>query len=267
MLHILSIAASDSCAGAGIQADIKTISALGAYALTAVTAVTAQNTTGIKVIQYVHPQTLRLQLEALFDDVRIDAIKIGMLGSSGIIGVLSDFIKTRVPKNCPIVLDPVLSSSTGHMLGEGDLRNVLKTQLLPLINVLTPNLPEAEAFVYYPINDMTHMQQACHDLLTWGPEWVLLKGGHWEGDPSDALAGKNQFLIMPGRRVFTGNDHGTGCTLSSALAVFLAEGFSVVQAVEKAKAYIETALEKGFKIGKGAGVLDHFHASRIYKED
>ncbi len=261
MRHILSVAASDSCAGAGIQADIKTISALGEYAVTAITAVTAQNTAGIKGIEYLDPNILRLQLEALFEDIRIDAIKIGMLGSRELIEVLADCIGARI-NSIPVVLDPVLESSTGFMLSGEDLRPDISNLLFPLTTVLTPNLPEAESFLNYTIKDLASIKQACRDLLNMGPEWVVLKGGHLDGEPLDVIANKLQTWIIPGKRVSGGNNHGTGCTFSAALAVFLARGCTPVQAVSRSKAYIEGSLDAGFRIGHGPGVLDHFYAVR-----
>lgn len=255
MNHILTIAGSDSCAGAGVQADLKTISALGAYGLCVLTSITAQNTQGVGAIQELEPWFIASQLDAIFSDIRVDAIKIGMLGSSAITQVVADYL---APKDIPIVLDPVMVAKSGDRLLEPSAIDTLKRKLLPLAAVITPNLPEAEELVKFPVKSLTDMERACHQLLQWGTSWVVIKGGHLDGEPVDVIGHGDEIYHLTGRRIEGNNNHGTGCTYSSAIATGIAMGYQIPEAVRRAKDYIEMALEYGFAIGSGVGVLNHF---------
>ena len=274
MKHILTIAGSDPCAGAGIQADLKTISALGAYGLSVITAVTAQNTRGVTGVQEIKPEIIRAQLEAVFADVRVDAVKIGMLGSSATIQVVAAFLRDLMadklqdmPVNyetgrLPLVLDPVMVAKSGDRLLEDEAVNSLINDLLPMAMVLTPNLPEAQTLLGSTIKDPAEMAEAGKKLVEMGPKWVVVKGGHLPGEPIDLVVGSDEVYELPGRRVAGHNNHGTGCTYSSAIATYLALGHPVPEAIRKAKGYVEASLVNGFSIGHGVGVLDHFTGVR-----
>lgn len=267
MRHILSIAGSDSCAGAGIQADIKTISALGSYGLTAITAVTAQNTRGVLAWQEIKAEIVRVQLEALFADIRVDAVKIGMLGSTRVIETISDFFtslfaqkifaKRHNYSKLPLVIDPVMYAKSGDRLLEEGTIDVLRNKLLPLATVITPNLPEAEELLGKKIKNIADMEEAGRELLSLGTPWVVVKGGHLEGDPVDVVGHEDSTYLIEGRRVETSNNHGTGCTFSSAIATYLGQGYDMLTAIKKARLYVETTLQGGFAIGEGVGILKH----------
>lgn len=264
MKHILSIAGSDSCAGAGIQADLKTISALGSYGLTVITAVTAQNTTGVLGVQEIAPEIVKAQLEAIFQDIRVDAVKIGMLSGTAVIEVVSSFFSFLHKENgyqetkLPIILDPVMVAKSGDSLLQADAVGALKKQLLPQARVITPNIPEAEVLLGNKITTVDDMKDACSDLLKLGPDWVVVKGGHFEGEPVDVAANADEVHLIRGRRVATNNNHGTGCTLSSAIAAYIGQGYDELTAITRAKEYIQACLEHGFAVGRGVGILDHF---------
>ncbi|MDD2621076.1 MAG: bifunctional hydroxymethylpyrimidine kinase/phosphomethylpyrimidine kinase [Syntrophomonadaceae bacterium] len=275
MQHILSIAGSDSCAGAGIQADLKTISALGGYGLTVITAVTAQNTAGVRAFQEVELDIVQAQLEAIFADIRVDAVKIGMLASSKLIELIASFFsslyKGRIFKEkydysrLPLVVDPVMVAKSGDRLLAEDAVESLKNRLFPLATVITPNLPEAEKLLRRSISDQAAMEMACRDLLQLGSQWVVVKGGHLAGEPVDIVGHKDFIYKQSGRRVAGGNNHGTGCTFSSALASYLAQGCELPEGVSKAKKYVENCLAGGFAIGQGVGIMDHFNELREIK--
>jgi hydroxymethylpyrimidine/phosphomethylpyrimidine kinase len=270
MKHILTIAGSDSCGGAGIQADLKTISALGGYGLSVITAVTAQNTRGVIGIQEIKPEIIRAQLEAVFSDVRIDAIKIGMLGSSTTIRVVAAFLNEvykgkfagvlpyHESGKLPLVLDPVMVAKSGDRLLEDEAVNSMISDLLPLATVLTPNLPETETLLGCKITQAPEMVRAGRKLIEMGPKWVVVKGGHLPGEPVDIVVGPDEVHELPGSRIAGNNNHGTGCTFSSAIATGLALGLPVNEAICRAKTYVEVSLRHGFSIGQGVGVLDHF---------
>lgn len=260
MYHVLTIAGSDSCAGAGIQADLKTIGALGAYGLCVITSVTAQNTRGVTGIQELEPRFIQNQLEAVFTDIRVDAVKIGMLGSSAAIRVVAEYL---APLNIPIVLDPVMAAKSGHRLLEPSAIDALKDMMLPLATVITPNLPETEELLGGPVRTVEDMEEACCRLLALGTPWVVVKGGHLEGNPVDVVGHDDHIFYLINPRVAGSNNHGTGCTFSSAIAVGIAQGFEYPQAISRARAYVQEALENGFAIGQGTGVLDHFAGYRI----
>lgn len=265
MRCVLTIAGFDPCGGAGLQADLKTISALGAYALTALTSVTAQNTKEIRTMQYIEPQMLDAQLDALESDLPIDAVKIGMLGSEGIVRSVISFLQ-RARKShprLPVVIDPLMESSSGCALLSEEARESLINTLLPLATVLTPNIPEAEYILGRPIKEQEDMEKACRDLGLLGPAWVVLKGGHHVGNPIDVLGHANEILVYYGEKIPGAGYHGTGCTFASALAVFIAQGAPVPEAVVKAKRYVEGAIKGAFSPGEGAAILNHFYSGTV----
>ena len=253
--RILSIAGSDSSGGAGIQADIKTICALGGYAMTAITAITAQNTKGVDAVHRVAPEMVRAQIRAVLDDIGVDAIKIGMIGNGAIASVIAEEIKGF---NVPIILDPVMVATSGASLLDADAQGILRDDLMPLARVLTPNLPEAEALSGQTIKTLDDVRRIAQTLLAMGPKAVLIKGGHTDGDTLvDFLLWENGEALFEGARIQTINTHGTGCTLASALAVFLAQGLSLTDAVRRARKYVRGAIKNAPGFGAGHGPLDH----------
>ena len=256
---VLSIAGSDPSGGAGVQADLKTISSLGCYGLTVITALTSQNTLGVGTVQPVSVSLVQEQLELIFDDMGADAIKVGMLYSAELIEVVARMLRKYGAEK--VVLDPVIASQSGkRLLREGALKP-LKDQLMPLATVLTPNLPEASFLLDRSIHSLQERQRAARDLASLSPH-VLIKGGHSIGDATDLLylSDQDRYVQFSAPRIATQNDHGTGCTLSSAIACYLAKGMSVEEAVREAKGYITKALEagSGYGLGKGRGPLHHF---------
>lgn len=252
---VLTIAGSDSSGGAGIQADIKTMIMNGAYAMSAVTALTAQNTTGVRAILEVSPEFLQQQLDAVFEDIYPDAIKIGMVPSGQLIRVIVDRLRHYGAKK--IVVDPVMVSTSGSVLMKEEARAILEEQLLPMAAVITPNIPEAEVLTGRKIRNREDMEAAALHLGIRGIRAVLLKGGHSVSDADDLLYANGRLTWFPGRRIQNPNTHGTGCTLSSAIASALARGMSMEDAVREAKDYISGALESDLDLGKGSGPLDH----------
>lgn len=261
---VLTIAGSDSSGGAGIQADIKTMIMNGVYAMSTVTALTAQNTIGVKSVMEVTPEFLQQQLDAVFEDIYPDAVKIGMVPSGKLIRVIVERLRYYGAKK--IVVDPVMVSTSGSVLMKEDARKILEDQLLPMAAVITPNIPEAEALTGRKIRNREDMEAAALYLGIRGIRAVLLKGGHSVSDADDLLYANGRLTWFPGRRIPNPNTHGTGCTLSSAIASALAKGIDVEEAVKEAKEYISGALEAGLDLGKGSGPLDHGY--RItYKKD
>ena len=262
--RVLSIAGSDSGGGAGIQADLKTFSALGCYGMTAITALTAQNTQGVSGIHAVPPAFLKAQLQAVIEDIGVHAVKIGMLHGPEIVEVVAWAIDTYKLRN--VVLDPVMVATSGDRLIAQETVAVLVRELFPRSAVVTPNLDEAALLLGRAIPDSEALQPAAADLLAMGARAVLLKGGHLPGDDLvDVLAqaGKPpRFESLHGRRIASKNTHGTGCTLSSAIACGLAMNLSLPQAVMEARAYVRAALAAGagVRTGKGHGPLNHGHA-------
>lgn len=259
----LTVAGSDSGGGAGIQADLKTFSALGVYGCSVVTALTAQNTQGVKGVFDVSPAFVRAQMRAVFEDIPVNAVKIGMLGRSDVIDAVRLDLKRYKPEW--VVLDPVMIAKSGDRLLAKNAMKALISDLVPMADIITPNLPEAAALLKLkePITDPDQMAEAARALLDLGPKAVLLKGGHLAGDSaSDLLVteeGGSEWL--PGRRFHTENTHGTGCTLSAAIAAGLAKGQTMREAVKQAKAYIVNAIATAdtLEIGKGHGPVHHFH--------
>ena len=255
MKTVLTIAGSDCSGGAGIQADIKTITAHKLYAMSVVTALTAQNTTGVYGVAEADPDFVAKQLDCVFTDIFPDAVKIGMVSSPAIIRVIAQKLRQYHPQN--IVLDPVMVATSGSRLLSPDACETLVGQLFPLAAVITPNLPEAEALTGLTLRTPTGMEAAAQQLARLCPGAVLLKGGHLADTADDLLwqSGMARWLTAP--RVDNPNTHGTGCTLSSAIACGLAMGLPVAQAVEQAKRYVTDALRAGLNLGTGSGPLDH----------
>ncbi|GKS95763.1 bifunctional hydroxymethylpyrimidine kinase/phosphomethylpyrimidine kinase [Acidovorax sp. SUPP2825] len=260
--RVLSIAGSDSGGGAGIQADLKTFSALGCYGMTAITALTAQNTQGVRAIHGVPPDMLRQQIDAVVEDIGVDAVKIGMLHSPEVVRVVADAIRRhRLPH---VVLDPVMVATSGDRLIAQETVGVLVEALFPLATLVTPNLDEAGLLLGRAVDGADALDAAAKDLLALGAPAVLLKGGHLPGDwVIDVLAGpQGLYHRLQSARIATHNGHGTGCTLSSAIAAHLALGEPLVQAVEHARAYILAAIAAGADVhtGRGHGPLNHGHS-------
>jgi len=260
-IRVLTIAGSDSGGGAGIQADLKTFAALGCYGTSAITALTAQNTLGVSAIHPVPPDFAAAQIAAVFEDIGADAVKIGMLYSAQLIRAVAEQLRKYAAGN--IVLDPVMVAQSGDRLLEDDAVGAIRDYLMPLSNVVTPNIPEAEVLVGRRIRSLEDMQAAAHDLGRYGSEAVLLKGGHLEeADSSDLfyLCRENRFVTLAAERITSRNTHGTGCTLSSAIAAYLARGEHLENAVRQAKTYITAALRAGaaYRLGNGHGPVHHF---------
>ncbi len=255
MRTALSIAGSDSCGGAGIQADIKTMTVNGVYAMSAITALTAQNTTGVSAISEVTPQFLEQQINAVFEDIRPDAVKIGMVSSTALIRTIAERLRFYNAAN--IVIDPVMVATSGARLINEDAIAALKSELLPIAAVITPNIPEAEVLAEMPIRCEEDMITAAKKI---GEEYgcaVLCKGGHSLNDANDLLYQDGACRWFNGKRVDNPNTHGTGCTLSSAIAANLAKGFDLTESVERAKEYISGALAAMLDLGKGSGPMNH----------
>ncbi len=257
MKTALTIAGSDSCGGAGIQADIKTMTANGIYAMSAITALTAQNTTGVTDIMEVTPDFLEAQLEDIFTDIYPDAVKIGMVSSAALIRVIAAELKKYQAKN--IVVDPVMVATSGAKLINDDAVEALKEELLPLASVITPNIPEAEVLAGMKITSTEDMITAARKIRESYGCAVLCKGGHSLNDANDLLCGEEEQWFL-GKRIDNPNTHGTGCTLSSAIASNLAKGFDLQTSVQYAKNYISGALAAMLDLGKGSGPMNHAFA-------
>ena len=257
--RVLSIAGSDSGGGAGIQADLKTFSALGCYGMTAITAITAQNTLGVSGIHAVPASMLKAQIDAVMQDIGADAIKIGMLHTPEVVQVVADAIRQYGISK--VVLDPVMVATSGDRLIQNDTVALLVRELFPLASVITPNLDEAGWLTGRTITDVDEMEQTVQALLALGADHVLLKGGHLRGERVvDLLAGPAGMRYeLSSERIHTHNGHGTGCTLSSAIAAHLAMGLELIQAVESARTYILGAIASGASVhtGQGHGPLNH----------
>jgi len=251
----LTIAGSDSSGGAGIQADIKTMAANGVYAMSAITALTAQNTTGVTGIMEVSPEFLAQQLDAVFTDIYPDAVKTGMVATSGLIKTIADKLKEYDAKN--IVVDTVMVATSGAKLISDDAIETLKKELLPLADVITPNIPEAEVLSGLEIKNEDDMIEAAKIINEKFGCSVLCKGGHQINDANDLLYRDGGYVWFKGKRIDNPNTHGTGCTLSSAIASNLAKGENLDDAVKHAKEYISNALAAMLDLGKGSGPLCH----------
>lgn len=255
MKKVLTIAGSDCSGGAGIQADIKTIAAHKLYAMSAITALTAQNTTGVYGVLEATPEFVGMQLDCIFKDIFPDAVKVGMVSNPAIIQVIADKLKEYKAKN--IVVDPVMVATSGSKLISDGAISALITKLLPIADVITPNLNEAESLYGLPIKnerDMVRGAKAISDTIKTG---VLIKGGHWDSSADDLLYIDGQVHWFRSARIDNPNTHGTGCTLSSAIASNLAMGYSMVDSVKNAKDFITGALMDGLDLGCGSGPLNH----------
>lgn len=255
MKTALTIAGSDCSGGAGIQADLKTMTMNGVYGMSAITALTAQNTTGVTGIMEVTPKFLEQQLDMIFEDIRPDAVKIGMVSSAPLIEKIAEQLKKYNAEN--IVVDPVMVATSGSVLLETDAVTTLKLQLLPLACVITPNIPEAEVLSGMKIGNESQMCQAAKMLCEAYGCAVLLKGGHSINDANDLLCVNGEIRWFYGKRISNSNTHGTGCTLSSAIAANLAKGYSLEESVGRAKGYISQALGAMLDLGKGSGPMNH----------
>jgi hydroxymethylpyrimidine/phosphomethylpyrimidine kinase len=254
---VLTIAGSDSSGGAGIQADIKTIAAHKMYAMSAVTSLTAQNTTGVYAILDAPPEFVAKELDAIFTDIRPDAVKIGMVSQPGIIRAIAAKLREYEAKN--IVADPVMIASSGSRLLSPDAMNALREELLPLADIITPNLPEAAVLTGHSIKDKQDMLRAAQEISALLKSAVLIKGGHLEDTADDLLYTNGKVCWFHGEKIPNPNTHGTGCTLSSAIACNLAAGCTLPEAVQNAKEYLTGALRFGLDLGHGSGPLYHMY--------
>ncbi|MBQ7624807.1 MAG: bifunctional hydroxymethylpyrimidine kinase/phosphomethylpyrimidine kinase, partial [Clostridia bacterium] len=255
MKKALTIAGSDSCGGAGIQADIKTMTLNGVYAMSVITALTAQNTTGVRDVLEASPEFVKEQIDAVYEDIRPDAVKIGMVSSPEIVSAIAERLKAHKAEN--IVVDPVMVATSGASLMKTEAISALCRELLPLCTVVTPNIPEAEVLSDMKIKDKADMEKAAKKINeTYGCA-VLLKGGHSVNDANDLLCKNGELTLFTGKRINNPNTHGTGCTLSSAIAANLAKGYDMKMSVGRAKDYISGALAAQLDLGKGKGPMAH----------
>ncbi len=261
MKTALTIAGSDCSGGAGIQADIKTMITNDVYAMSAITALTAQNTVGVRDVLATPPKFLEEQLDAIFEDIFPDAVKIGMVASKELIHSIATKLKFYNARN--IVVDPVMVSTSGHKLIEDDAIDALKQELLPIATVVTPNIPEAEILAEIEIKTPEDMIEAASIISQKYNCSVLCKGGHSLNDANDLLYKQGSYTWFEGKRIDNPNTHGTGCTLSSAIASNLAKEYNLEEAVSKAKEYISGALESGLDLGKGSGPMNHGYRLEI----
>ena len=255
MRTALSIAGSDSCGGAGIQADLKTMTMNGVYGMSAITALTAQNTTGVRDISEVSPEFLAEQIDAVFEDIRPDAVKIGMVSSARLIEVIAERLRYYRAEN--VVIDPVMVATSGARLLSEDAVSALEKKLFPLATLITPNIPEAETLSGIPIRTEEDRQRAAGLIGDTYRYAVLCKGGHSVSDANDLLYTNGNYHLFRGNRIANPNTHGTGCTLSSAIASNLAKGFDLEVSIQRAKEYISGALAAMLNLGQGAGPMKH----------
>jgi len=258
---VLTIAGSDSGGGAGIQADLKTFSAIGCYGMSVITALTAQNTQGVNGIHAIPPEFAVQQIDAVLNDIGTDAVKIGMLYSAELIEAVAQALKKHAARK--IVLDPVMVAQSGDKLLQDDAIEAIKTHLMPLADVVTPNIPEATVLCGRPLKQWSDIESAAKTLAQHGSRSILIKGGHGDGNKSVDLlflARENRFVSLATDRIKTNNNHGTGCTLSSAIASYMAKGKDIQEAVQKAKTFMNQAITAGatYKIGHGHGPVHHF---------
>lgn len=266
--NVLTIAGTDPSGGAGIQADIKTFSALGAYAASVITALVAQNTRGVRSFQVVDPDFVAAQIDAVFDDLRIDAVKIGMVATAEIATTIAERLHHHHAKN--VVLDPVMVAKSGDRLLAETAVTALRERLVPVADIITPNLPEGAVLLGEGVpRTLGEMRDAVRRLGGLGARWVLLKGGHLDGPESPDLLSDGQTITeLPAHRIATKNTHGGGCTLSSAIAALLPH-YAMAEAVARAKAYVTDALAASdqLSVGGGHGPLHHFHALWAREKD
>ena len=256
MKHLLTIAGSDSSGGAGIQADLKTFAAHGTFGMSVITAVTAQNTQGVTLVQDIDAAVVAAQIDAVFEDIRVDAVKIGMVSQPDIIRTIAERLRYYRPQI--VVLDPVMISKSGYPLLAPEACATLVQELLPLATLVTPNLPEAEVISGLRVTAKAEMRPVAEKILALGARAVLVKGGHLQGSADDLLFDGSTEQWFTGERIATKNTHGTGCTLSSSLAANLAQGMSLAAAVAASKAYVTEAIQYSLSIGSGCGPTHHF---------
>lgn len=257
MKKILTIAGSDPSGGAGIQADLKTITVHGMYGMSAITALTAQNTTGVYGVLEASPEFVAQQIDCIFEDIRPDAVKIGMVSNAEIIHVIADRLTAYKAEN--IVVDPVMVATSGGRLMQDSAFEALVSELLPLGNVITPNIPEAEVLSGIEIHSVEDMLKAAEIIGKTMQGAVLVKGGHLTESADDLLWTEREICWLRGEHIETENTHGTGCTLSSAIACGLADGYSVEESVRRAKEFITGAIADGLDLGRGNGPLNHMY--------
>jgi len=256
-VKILTIAGSDSGGGAGIQADIKTVSALGGYAMSAVTALTAQNTLGISAVMDVPAEFIEAQIRDVLSDIGADAIKVGMLRESAAVEAVIGALDALAPE-VPLVVDPILAATEGTEFLDAEAMSLVRAGLVPIADVITPNIPEAEALTGMTIGSLEDMKVAADKLMGLGPQAVFLTGGHLEGpEIFDVLTSEESIEIMTSSRIETTSTHGTGCTLSAAIATFLAQKFDLREAVTMARDFVREAMENASGFGQGTGPLNH----------
>ncbi len=257
MKKALTIAGSDSSGGAGIQADLKAFSANGVFGMSVITAVTAQNTQGVLAVEDISTGVIQKQIEAIYDDIQVDAVKIGMVSRTETINAISGHLQKYHASN--VVIDPVMVSKSGFHLLQPEAVNALIEKLLPLATLVTPNIPEAEIITGMSIKNLKDMEEAAERIYRMGPANVLLKGGHLNAEATDVLFDGSKGLRLTAERIPTKNTHGTGCTLSAAIAANLAKGYAITDAVREAKDYLTTAIKHSLEIGKGVGPTNHFY--------
>lgn len=257
MKTALSIAGSDCSGGAGIQADLKTMSAIGVFGMSVIVSVVAENTSRVISIEDVSPKVIADQIDAVFEDIEVDAVKVGMLSTPECMNVVAEKLKQYKPKH--IVIDPVMYAKNGCPLMQETSIDTLINTVIPLATLLTPNIPEAAKIANQKIETVEEMKAAAQKMVDLGAKAVLVKGGHYIGDARDILYDGKEFRTFVQKRIQTKNTHGTGCTLSSAIASYLALGDSLANAVEKAKIYVTGAIENALDIGKGCGPTNHFY--------
>jgi hydroxymethylpyrimidine/phosphomethylpyrimidine kinase len=255
----LTIAGSDSGGGAGVQADLKTFSAFRVFGMSVITALTAQNSVGVHGVVNMEPAFVAQQIDVVLDDFGADAVKVGMLSTAPIVRAVAE--RLRAHGQAHVVLDPVMIAKSGDPLLEPDARRALMTEMLPLAEVVTPNLHEAAALADMPVATEAEMEEAARRIAALGPRHVLVKGGHLKNAATDILWDGRTFTRYPAPRLESTSTHGTGCTLSSAIAAGLAWGRTLDLAVREAKAYVTAAIREGFQAGRGVGALRHFVAS------
>ncbi len=257
MKKVLTIAGSDCSGGAGIQADLKTFSAHGVFGMSVIVSVVAENTSRVIDIQDVTPDMIEKQIDAVFEDIEVDAVKIGMLSQPACMMAVAKKLRQYHPAN--VVIDPVMYAKNGCPLMEPDAIDTLIAEIIPLADLLTPNIPEAEKISGLQINNVAEMEQAAKKIYEMGAKSVLVKGGHALGDALDVLYDGDQYIHFSAERIDTKNTHGTGCTYSSAIASNLALGMDLQGAVKHGKDYVTTAIRHSLSIGKGCGPTHHFY--------
>lgn len=261
MKKVLTIAGSDCSGGAGIQADLKTFSAHGVFGMSVIVSVVAENTCRVIDIQDISPEIILKQMEAVFEDIEVDAVKIGMLSGRDCMMAVSEGLKKYKPRN--IVIDPVMLAKGGHALMQENALELFISELIPFADMLTPNIPEAEALTGMSIRTVVDMKKSAEIMYSMGSKSVLVKGGHLKGDAEDILFDGKSFYSFSTKRIDTKNTHGTGCTFSSAIASNLALELDFYTAVRAAKDYVTMAIEHSLEIGKGHGPTNHFY--NLYK--